>query len=54
VLLALAAAFRAWGGTAPATEEGSKGDRTTLIQYLALVALLSALCLLDVPEISGN
>lgn len=54
VLLALVAAFRAWGGSVPASEEGSKGDRTTLIQYLVLVALLSALCLVDVPQLSAD
>jgi len=51
VLLALVAAFRAWGGQAPASEEGAKGDRATLVQYLALVALLAALCLVEVPEL---
>lgn len=51
VLLAIVAGARAWGGRTPESPEGPSGDRTTLIQYLALVALLTALCLVDVPEL---
>jgi hypothetical protein len=44
VLLFLLAATRCWGRDAP-----ERGDRTAMIQYLLLLATLSALCLLDVP-----
>jgi Zn-dependent protease len=54
VLLALVAAARAWGKPAQETPEGVQGDRATLVQYLALVALLAALCLVDVPAMPGS
>jgi Zn-dependent protease len=44
VILALVAAYRALGRDAPAT-----GDRTAILQYLLLVAALSALTVLPVP-----
>ena len=44
VILALVAAFRAFGRDAPET-----GDRTTIVQYLVLIAALSALAVIPVP-----
>jgi Zn-dependent protease len=44
VILALTAGFRAFGREAPA-----EGDRTAILQYVVLVAALSALAVLPVP-----
>jgi Zn-dependent protease len=44
LLLGIAAALQAWGGKAP-----EQGDRTTLVQFLALIPTLSAMCLIQVP-----
>ncbi|MEA2603147.1 MAG: hypothetical protein QOF89_4139 [Acidobacteriota bacterium] len=44
VILALVAIFRAFGHDAPAA-----GDRTAMVQYLVLIAALSALAVLPVP-----
>jgi Zn-dependent protease len=44
MLLAIAAAFRAWGGKAP-----EQGDRIALAQFLILVLALASMCLIQVP-----
>ena len=48
LLLMIAGVLQAWSSTAP-----DKPDRVALVQYVLLIAVLSAMCLLKVPGIEG-